>query len=105
MLCARRNAIRRKHLDLALSDVLALFVRPGSRYPSVNQTGADGFRGGRKSDAYKKLFTDVETAARSEIERTGWATAMTECALTVVRYIPDRRRTDAAISQRWSAML
>jgi Holliday junction resolvase RusA-like endonuclease len=78
------------------TDILSLSLALGSSYPSVNHTGKDGFRGGRKSDAYKKLFTDVETAARSEIERTGWAIASTECALTVVRYIPDRRRTDAS---------
>src|ERR1700678_4227088 len=79
-----------------MSAVLTFTASLGSRYPSINHQGADGFRGGRKSDTYKKLFADIETAARAEIERTEWATASTECALTVVRYIPDRRRADAS---------
>jgi Holliday junction resolvase RusA-like endonuclease len=79
-----------------MGDVLTFTVVIGTRYPSVNHQGSDGFRGGRKSDAYKKLYTDVVTAARAEIERTEWVMATTECALTVIRYLPDRRRADAS---------
>jgi hypothetical protein len=78
-----------------LSDILSIIVPLGSSYPSVNHVGKDGFRGGRKSDAYRKLFADVEQAARAEIERTGWTKAETECSLTIVRFTPHRRRIDA----------
>ena len=78
-----------------MSDVLALSIPLGSTYPSVNHLHKDGFIGGRKSDAYKTLFADVKTAAEAEIARTGWETASTECALTVIRYQETRRRSDA----------
>ena len=38
-----------------MSDVLSLTIALGSRYPSKNQEGADGRRGGKKSAEYKQV--------------------------------------------------
>lgn len=78
-----------------MSDVLAITVPLGSRYASVNGVGRDNRRGGRKSDAYKRLYADVKAAAEAEIARTGWTTATANCFAMIVRYVPGNRRCDA----------
>jgi len=79
-----------------MADVLAISVPLGSRYASVNNVGGNSHRAGKKSAAYKQLFTDVKTAAEAEMARTGWQKATAECFTLVVRYIVNRRRADAA---------
>jgi len=78
-----------------VSDVLSITVPIGSRYASVNGVGANGHRAGKKSDAYKQLFADVQRAAEAEIARTGWEKATSECFALIARYLPDRRRADS----------
>lgn len=78
-----------------MSDVLAITVEIDGRYPSVNHTGGDGFRGGRKSREYRQLFARVKYAALDEMARTGWTKAECDCFVSIVRYIPDMRRCDA----------
>jgi len=79
-----------------VSDVLAISVPLGSRYASVNSVGANGHRAGKKSDAYKRLFADVKTAAEAEMARIGWQKASCECFAMIVRYVVTRRRGDAS---------
>jgi hypothetical protein len=78
-------------------DVAPFTILLYGQYPSVYHQGANAFRGGCKSDAYKQLFGDVVSAARAEMERTEWETATAGCALTVVRYW-DRSRHAASVS-------
>jgi len=79
-----------------MTDVLSLCIPIPGRYPSVNSLGRDGLRFGRKSEEYRALFKAVKEAAEAEMARTGWITATCECLSVIVRYIGDRRRTDAA---------
>lgn len=78
-----------------MTDVLTITVPIQGAYASVNQTGGDSFRGGRKSPAYKALFRAVQQSAEAEMRRTGWTKAECDCFALIVRYVPDRRRADA----------
>lgn len=79
-----------------MPDVLVLSVPIDGSYASVNHTGRDGMRFGRKSPAYKKLFADVLAAACFAMERTGWRTTDDDCEVTLTRYVRDRIKRDAA---------
>ncbi len=80
-----------------MSDILSFVVRPiPDRYPTNNALGRDGFRGGRKSEAYKALATAIDDAAKAEIARVGWTTATYYCATELTIYRSTRTRIDAA---------
>lgn len=77
------------------SDVLIITVPVPGRYPSVNHTHDDGFRGGRKSPEYRALKLAVRKAAHAAMKRHGWtAPAPWYVAIDIVRIVPDRRRRD-----------
>jgi hypothetical protein len=79
-----------------VTDVLTLSIDlQDGKYASQNSIGKDGFRGGRKSDVYKQVFSAVKRAAEDEIKLTGWTKAECECAVLLIRYIPIRWRVDA----------
>jgi hypothetical protein len=78
------------------NDVLAFTIEIPGRYPSVNHTHADGFRGGKKSQEYRDLKRAVRAAAHAEMKRVGWsAPACWYVAIELTRVVPDRRRRDA----------
>ena len=78
-------------------DVLTVrAILGGKKYPSKNQEGADGRRGGRKSPQYIALSELICANATAERLATGWTTASCPCLAVVVLYVPDRQyRRDA----------
>ena len=77
-------------------DMLVITAPIDGEYPSVNHTGRDSRRFGRKTEAYKNLFNDIKTVAGIEMERCGWKTTADQCEVTVTRYVRDRRKRDAS---------
>jgi hypothetical protein len=60
---------------------------PTRRYPSVNGMWAQGVRRGRKTPEYHYLFGAVRDAARVEMERVGWVTAVGRVEVHLRRYM------------------
>lgn len=58
--------------------------------PSVNHSGRDGFRGGRKTAAYKQFLADVERIAREY----GWPRIEGRLSVNIEASPPDERRRD-----------
>jgi hypothetical protein len=78
-----------------MSDVVTFTVVIAGRYPSVNHTHADGFRGGKKSPEYLDLKLAVRAAAQAEMKCVGWTQpASWYVAIDLTRVVPDRRRRD-----------
>jgi Holliday junction resolvase RusA-like endonuclease len=67
-----------------------------SPYPSVNHTGRDSFRGGRKSPSYRKLFEAVLEEAQHAADRCGWVMARRRVRCWITRYKPSPGRADAS---------
>lgn len=80
----------------AACDVIVITAPVPGAYPSVNATGRDGFRGGRKTPEYLALFDAVREAAGREMERVGWICAEYLCATTVTFYHTDKRQRDCS---------
>lgn len=78
-----------------LSDVLVVTVPIAARYPSVNHTGQDGMRTGRKSPEYRELFAAIKESAEIEMAHFGWSKATDLVHTTIVLYRSTKRRQDA----------
>jgi hypothetical protein len=77
-------------------DVLCITVPLESNaYPSTNGLGANSYRGGRKSPAYRTLFRDVKKAAETERARIGWPTATYPCTVSLTLYRNDLCAADS----------
>jgi hypothetical protein len=82
-------------MAVAIPDVVSFVVLVGDRYPSVNHTGRDAMRGGRKSAEYLALFHAVRSAAQVAMDAVGWTEpAPGYVALGLTRVVMDRRRRD-----------
>jgi hypothetical protein len=79
-----------------LTDVLTITVPLlDGHYASKNAEGRDGFRGGRKSEVYKRVFKDTKTAAEAAIVESGWTMADCECFASIILFFDRRARRDA----------
>lgn len=78
-----------------MSDVLVITARVPGAYPTTNAVGADGRRGGRKSQAYVDLTDAVRKAAMLEMDRVDWETAEWYCAVDLTFYHSSARKIDA----------
>jgi hypothetical protein len=78
-------------------DVLTFTVPlPSGTYPSVNHTGGNAARQGKKTPEYHDLFKAVRDIAAIEMERIGWQVAANYCDVTIVRVRADCRLSDAS---------
>lgn len=75
-------------------DILVMSIPIVGRYPSQNEIGADGFRGGRKSKAYRDLFA-VVTRISERVVAMGWRKIVEPARVTVTRYATTRAARDA----------
>ena len=75
-------------------DVLVMTIPIIGRYPSVNNVGADGFRGGRKSKAYVDLYDAVYQLGERAVEQ-GWRKIEDPARISITRYAVTRAPRDS----------
>jgi hypothetical protein len=82
-----------------MSDVLTICVQTfpdgGSVYPSVNHTGRDSHKSGRKTPEYLALFRAIQREAEWQIRECGWDRAEYYVEVHWKRYVTTRRTFDA----------
>ena len=67
---------------------------PKGTYPSSNNMGGNGFRGGFKTREYKALGQSVLDASIAEMQRIGWDTATYYVSGSITRYQKTRIHSD-----------